>query len=81
LSKINALRSAASSARSDATANEGHVNYDVSDVSVKAIGSHTTEVAAPQMGIAHTMMQKIGVDFFVGARGGASTIHTPPMHA
>jgi hypothetical protein len=33
---MNALRSAASSAHSDATANEGHVNYDVSDVSVKA---------------------------------------------
>jgi hypothetical protein len=40
-SKINALRSAATSARRDATANEGHVNYDVSDVSVEAIGSRT----------------------------------------
>ena len=28
--------------RRDATANEGHVNYDVSDVSVEAIGSCTT---------------------------------------
>ena len=36
LSKINALRSAASPACGDATAKEGHVNYDVSDVPVKA---------------------------------------------
>ena len=35
-------RKVASSAHSNATANEGHVNYDVSDVSVKAIGSRTT---------------------------------------
>ena len=41
LSQINALRSAASSARSNATANEGRVNYDVSDVPVKARCSHS----------------------------------------
>jgi len=43
LSKIDARRPAASSARSDATAKEGHVNYDVSDVPVEAR-------AAPTMG-------------------------------
>ena len=36
LSKIDTLRSAASPARGDATAKEGHVNYDVSDVPVEA---------------------------------------------
>jgi len=36
LSKINALTSAASSACSDAMAEEGHVNYDISDVNVEA---------------------------------------------
>ncbi len=36
LSKISALRSAASSQRSDATAKEGHVNYDVSDAPIEA---------------------------------------------
>ncbi len=35
------LRSAASSTHRDATANKGHVNYDVSDVSVEAKGSRT----------------------------------------
>ncbi len=35
-SQIDVLRSAASSARSDATANKGHVNYDVSDVPIEA---------------------------------------------
>ena len=40
--KINKLTSAASSARRDATANEGHVNYDASDVIVEAIGSCMT---------------------------------------
>ena len=43
--KIDALRSAASSARNDAMAKEGHVNYDVSDVSVKARAAPTTGVA------------------------------------
>jgi hypothetical protein len=66
---------------SDATAIEGHANYDVSDVSVEAIVSIRREVAAPHLGIASATMRKIGVDFFVGARGGASTIHTPLMHA
>ena len=36
LSKIDALTSAASSARSDAMAEEGHFNYDISDVNVEA---------------------------------------------
>ena len=39
---INALRSAASSARCDATEKEGHVNYDVLDVPVKLIPARTT---------------------------------------
>ena len=46
--KIDALRSAASSAHNNAMAKEGHVNYDVSDVSVKAR-------AAPTMGVAVTV--------------------------
>jgi hypothetical protein len=36
-SKINARRPAASSACSNATAKEGHINYDISDVLVEAI--------------------------------------------
>ena len=36
LLKIDALRFAASSQGSDATAKEGHVNYDVSDVPIEA---------------------------------------------
>ena len=43
LSQIDVLRSAASSARSDATGNEGRVNYDVSDGPIEAR-------AAPTMG-------------------------------
>ncbi len=46
--KIDVLRSAASSVRNDAMAKEGHVNYDLSDVSVKAR-------AAPPMGVAVTV--------------------------
>jgi len=38
----DALTSAASSARSDATANEGRVNYDLSDVPIKARAAPTT---------------------------------------
>jgi len=38
---IDALPSAASSARSDATANEGCVNYDVSDVPIEARAAPT----------------------------------------
>jgi len=41
--KIDALRSTASDARSDATKKKGHVNYDVSNVPVEAR-------AAPTMG-------------------------------
>ena len=41
-SEIDALRSTASSARSDATAKEGHVNHDVSDVPVEARVNPTT---------------------------------------
>ena len=41
-SKINALRSAASSARNDATAEKGHINYDVSEVPVLAHADPTT---------------------------------------
>ena len=67
---INALTSAASSAHSDATANEGRVNYDVSNVPAPTTGSGCH---------ARATMQKI-VDFFVGAHRGASTIHTPPTH-
>ena len=33
-------------------------------------------MAAPQLGILRVTMRKIGVDFFVGAHGGASTIRT-----
>ena len=40
--KIDALRSAASSARNDAMAKEGHVNYDVSNVPVLARADPTT---------------------------------------
>jgi hypothetical protein len=42
LLKIDALRSAASPLSGDATAKEGHVNYDVFDVSVEACAAHTT---------------------------------------
>ena len=42
LSKINALRSAASSQRSNVTAKEGHVNYDVSDAPIDARTAPTT---------------------------------------
>jgi hypothetical protein len=41
-SKNDALRSAASSARSDATVEKGHVNYDVSEVPVLARADPTT---------------------------------------
>ena len=41
-SKINALRCTASTARCDATAKKGHVNYDVSDVPVEARAAPTT---------------------------------------
>ena len=39
---IDALTSAASSARCDATEKEGHVNYDLSDVPVEARAAPTT---------------------------------------
>jgi len=39
---IDVLTSAASSARSDVTANEGRINYDVSDVPVEARAAPTT---------------------------------------
>ena len=39
--KNDALRSTATSARGDATAKEGHVNYDVSDVPVVARAART----------------------------------------
>ena len=42
LSKIDALRSPASTAQCDATAKKGHVNYDVSDVPVKVRAAPTT---------------------------------------
>jgi hypothetical protein len=42
LLKIDALRSAASPLSVDATAKEGHVNYDVFDVSVEARAARTT---------------------------------------
>ena len=42
LTNIDALRSTASSARSDAMAKEGHVDYDVSSVPVKARAGPTT---------------------------------------
>ena len=41
-SKIDALRSPASTPRCDALAKKGHVNYDVSDVPVKARAAPTT---------------------------------------
>ena len=41
-SKIDALRSTASDARSDATKKKGHVNYDVSNVPVEARAAPTT---------------------------------------
>ena len=43
--KIAALRSAASLARNDEMAKEGHINFDVSDVSDKARAAPTTGVA------------------------------------
>ena len=39
--KNDALRSTATSARGDATAKEGHVNYDVCDVPVVARAART----------------------------------------
>jgi hypothetical protein len=42
LSKIDVLRSAASSTRSDAVAEKGHVNYDVSEVPVLTRADPTT---------------------------------------
>jgi len=42
LLNIDALTSAASSTRSDVTANKGRVNYDVSDVPVEARAAPTT---------------------------------------
>jgi hypothetical protein len=41
-SKIDALRSTASDARSDATKKKGHANYDVSNVPVEARAAPTT---------------------------------------
>jgi len=41
-SNIDARRPAASSARSNAMAKEGHINYDVSDVLVEARGAPMT---------------------------------------
>ena len=42
LSKIDALRSPASTAQCDATAKKGHVNYDLSNVPVKVRAAPTT---------------------------------------
>jgi len=76
--QIDALRSAASSTRSDATAEEGHVNYDVSDVTVEAC-------AAPMMGsgwfgwVLAARRCVVELFFFVVARarsdGGAANPH------
>jgi hypothetical protein len=41
LSKIDTRRPGASSARSNAMAKEGHVNYDISDVPIEARGAPT----------------------------------------
>ena len=61
------LRSAASSARSDVTANKGHVNYDVSDVSVEVIGSRTTGSGCATVGYCARDDEKNRSRFFCGS--------------
>ena len=81
LSKIDALTSAASSARSDAMAEEGHVNYDISDVNVEAR-------AAPKTGsgwfgwvlVARRRVVELSI-FPVRVRGGGSAKYTPPTRS
>jgi hypothetical protein len=73
LSTIDALRSAASLARGDMTENEGHTNYDVSDVPVKARAAPTTG-----SGCVMTCCQI----FFFGSRARAlMAALQPPPHA
>ena len=71
-------RRAASSARGDATAKEGHVNYDVSDVPVEARAARTTAARCKGSRSARARRcEKLSI-FWVGARGGGSAINTPP---
>ena len=53
--------------RSDATANKGHVNYDVSDVSVEAIGSRTTGSGCTTFGYCACDDAKNRSRFFCGS--------------
>jgi len=80
-SKIDARRPAASSARSDATAKEGHVNYDVSDVLVEARGAPTTGSGwYGSVLVARRCVVESSI-FPVGARGGGSAKYTLPMRS
>ena len=74
-------RRAASSARGDATAKEGHVNYDVSDVPVEAHAARTTAARCKGLRSAHARRCKKLSIFWVGGRGGGSAIYTPPTRS
>ena len=78
LSKIDARRPAASSASSDATAKEGHVNYDVSDVLVEARGA--TTMGSGWYGLVLVARRRVieSSIFPVGVRGGGSAKYTLP---
>ena len=69
-SKINALRSAASSQRSNTTAKEGHVNYDVSDVPIEARAAPTTGSGCCGWVMVRTL-HVVELFFFVVARTGS----------
>jgi hypothetical protein len=73
-SKIDALRSPASTAQCDATAKKGHVNYDVSDVPVKACAAPTTGSGCHGSVLARARHAKNSSFFLVGVRGGGSAI-------
>jgi len=80
-SKIDALTSAASPARIDATAKEEHVNYDVSEVYNEAQASRTMERGCySSILMARRRVVESSI-FPVRARGGGSAKYTPPTRS
>ena len=75
-SKIDALRSPASTPRCDALAKKGHVNYDVSDVPVKARAAPTTRRGCHGSVLAARDDAK-NISFFRWERAEAETRYTP----
>ena len=82
LSKIDALTSAASSARSDAMAEEGQFNYDISDVNVEARAAPKT--GSGWFGWVFLAARRRVVEssiFPMRVRGGGSAKYTPPTRS